>query len=175
MAGGRIDILPERLVRYRRSPGQISARRVERQLEQAPAIRGRYVRWLAGEDAAPPVVEASAALQAPGAPPPAHELLRAALGLQLAVRDGAVTRGERSDRKLVESHGRSALLSHVEKLRAAGRTRDAAAVWRAALRIGAGWRDARTARAALGLLRSALVGAFSTGEKASGYPFQGED
>jgi GT2 family glycosyltransferase len=46
MAGGIVTVLPERLVRYRRAPGQISSARAGRQMEFGLRVRQRYCQWL---------------------------------------------------------------------------------------------------------------------------------
>lgn len=154
-AGGRIGILPERLLRYRRSEGQISSRRVERQVAQAREVRRRYVSWLSGLDVTAETAEAASELQTPGGDPPSPEMLRRALAVQLAVQRGAETAADRSERADLRDRSRQALLHHARALRRLGRPRDAAAVWRAALARG-GWYRRSVLREGLAVMQSMI-------------------
>lgn len=138
MTGGRVDILPERLIRYRRSGGQISARRVSQQRAEAREVRRAYVSWLSGAEPSHELVTASAQLQARGNPPSA-ELLKPGVALQRAVQRGAAAGLPRAARRSLYEHTRHTLLHHATKLRESGRHRDAYAVWKAALGSGRGW------------------------------------
>lgn len=46
MAGQRVELIPQRLVRYRRSPSQISAVHRDEQDRSGLAVRQRYLEWL---------------------------------------------------------------------------------------------------------------------------------
>lgn len=138
MAGGRVDILPERLIRYRRSGGQISERRVIQQRAEAREVRRAYVSWLTGTEPSHDLVMASAELQARG-DSPSPELLKPGLDLQRAVQRGAAAGLPPAERRSLYEHARHALLHHATKLRETGRRRDAFAVWRAVLGSGRGW------------------------------------
>lgn len=139
--GGRIGILPERLIRYRRYAGQISNKRVDRQLAQAREVRRRYVSWLTGREVGAEIAEAASELQRQTGRPPPSGLLRGALAVQLAVQRAVAADAPRSERAELRDRSREALLYHARELRRAGRTRDAAAVWRGALTRGGWYRD----------------------------------
>ncbi len=141
MAGGRIDLVPERLLRYRRHADQASAARVARQHEQAAAVRHRYVRWLAGANAPVEVVDAAAELQEPGGASPPGCLLEPALALSRAIRAGAAAGAGPAGHRRVQEHARRALLAHAARLRADGRRADGFRVWRESLRGPRAWRD----------------------------------
>lgn len=160
MGGGRVGVLPERLLRYRRTPGQISHSRVEQQREEAAAVRRRYIGWLVGEEPSPDLVEAVAALQvARGAPPGADTLLQAVPLLRRIRRRCAGETGAGEARQM-ERQSREALLYHTARLREQRRTREAWRLWREAQRCGPdAWRRRAVWGEAMRLVRAGGGGA----------------
>lgn len=153
--GGRIDILPARLVRYRRSEGQISARHAGTQREQALWIRRRYVAWLTGRDVTAELAEAASVLQSRNGSLPAPEMLRPAIRLQRAIQRSASRSAPRGAEEVARA-ARPLLVHNAMRLRREGRVADAASVWRFALVSGNGWRDAGVLREGIAVLRAAI-------------------
>ena len=97
MHGGGVGILPEPLLRYRRTAGQISSARAGEQRQHGLGVRRRYVAWALGEnlgDAATNVMWEMMSLQP--LPPGGAAKLAASLALRLADRFARdATRGVR--------------------------------------------------------------------------------
>jgi GT2 family glycosyltransferase len=157
MHGGRISLLPERLLRYRRSAAQISSARLLEQERESVAVRQRYIGWLTGSAPSAEMVTAVARLQVPFGPSPASGDITGALRVVRRVRRRSADAGAVTGTKDIDQRLLDALIHHVERLREGGRQGDAAKVWWAAVRCGmSAWRRrslwgeaARLARAGL--------------------------
>ena len=129
-------MLPERLVRYRRVPGQISHTRVEQQQRDGLGVRQRYLGWLVGNEPPIEVVEAASRLEVANGDPPEPGVLDEALTLVRRIRRRCAERASRPDAGEINWRTRAALLYHAGQLRKKRRTGEAMRVWWEAARCG---------------------------------------
>lgn len=153
--GGRIDTLPERLVRYRRTKGQISARHAGKQREQARWIRRRYIAWLTESEVSEELAETASALQTRTGALPAPEELGPAIQLQRAIQRGAAEPVPGGAARVAQA-ARPVLLHHAVRLRREGRVANAASIWWFAFVSGKGWLDLGVLREGASVLRAAI-------------------
>lgn len=161
MAGGRVAMLPERLIRYRRTAGQISSLHVDQQQSAGAEIRRRYLRWLLNADHPAETIRAATRLQAAHGDSPDTRSLHPALLLVRAIRQECAARADAASAREIAKRVRDALLYHAANLRTQGRLADAGAVWAEAARSGSGaWRRPATwlepAHLARALMRSVV-------------------
>lgn len=156
LSGGRIDVVPEQLIRYRRNPDQVSVRRNERQKADALGVRRRYVAGLVGEEPDPGALEAIGALRSDG-PSPSRKALREAVRLERRIREWCLEQADAEGRRLIRSFGRPGLVRRSERLRREGRLGDAAIVWAEIMRADPrSWRRPGVWRGALRLVQAGL-------------------
>jgi hypothetical protein len=135
MQGYRLAILPEKLLRYRRSAGQMTQTQSSAQQRDALEARRLYVRWLLDEDVAAPMLEQVGALQVAMGEPPADDIAEALL-VTRRIREACLRNCDALGQSEINRRSRGALLYHARRLGSAGRQREARLAWREAWRCG---------------------------------------
>jgi len=133
MAGGRAAVLRERLLRYRRAPGQITDVKAAEQHEFGLGVRLRYLEWLLGRPVSRLETEGMMQLMGWG-PVEAVEDPRAAVRLVREVWRRCRRGAEKASRRRIDLETRTALLRRARNCAHEGRAPDVAALltWSAA-------------------------------------------
>lgn len=109
-AGGRLAVLPERLLRYRVSENQMTARRRDVMNREVLEISHRQTRWLLREPVLPVEAVREMLRVHHGEPEPCPEALRRGLALALRMTEAYVARAEPQDRAAIRDFAADALV-----------------------------------------------------------------
>lgn len=156
MAGGRVALLPEPLVLYRRGDRQITARHTEEQLRFGIGVRSRYAEWWLGRPVPRERVEEMMRILGWSmfpVPPDPGPALRLLLDLRRACREDA----SEEARAAIDRSLRRTVLRRARRLEQ-GDWRRGVRLWLTGLRTGPGaWRDPEVWREGARLGRAAVA------------------